>query len=135
MISRSAQVVLGLLLSGCTVNTYHTTKFEPRLRTETTITRDVFLGVAGIEEKQTVKVPEPAVTGNAHIRPECGVYQPLPVPEPVRIDFKQLDAAPTAKDINEIALSNIKALNEQLTTYSKNQKKHYADYVKRCVVK
>ncbi|BAW19322.1 hypothetical protein [Ralstonia phage RP31] len=132
-----SQVLFGVLLSGCTVNTYHSSTYEPRFATRTTITRDVFLGVAGVEEKKEVKLATApsAPEGNAHIRPECRVYVPLPVPEPKRIDLKELEAAPTAQEINAIALRNVQALHQQLKEYADMQKKHYADYVRRCVIK
>lgn len=142
MIRTSLKLMVGVLLSGCTVNTYHQTSYDPTFKTETTITQDIFLGgVAGTQETKEVTTPLPppevktVVLGNIHIRKECAVYVPLPVPEPKRIDIKELDAAPTAQVINAIALANVKALHQQLKEYGEAQRKHYADYVKRCVVK
>ncbi len=75
------------------------------------------------------------ITGNLRIKAECEVYEPLPVPRPARIDLEELQAAKTSKEVNAIALQNVKELHQQLTLYAQRSKAHYAEYVKRCVVK
>jgi hypothetical protein len=93
-------------------------------------------------EKQAVVAPVVAaiapvvtVTGNTRIRPECGPYVPLTMPEPARIDFNKLEAAHSSVEINALILENVKAMRKQMISFAAQQQKHYATYVSRCVVK
>lgn len=79
-------------------------------------------------------LPAPQLPNKARIRPECGPYIPLPVPEPVRIDFEELAAAKTSQEINAIALKNVKDLHAQFKDFFARREKNYNDYVKRCVI-
>lgn len=133
MIRILLKIAIGLLLSGCTVNNFHAGSFSPTSvflnSTETTT-------IASNQPAQ--KVVETATQHGltqARIRPECGPYVPLPIPRPKQIDFKELDAATTGKEINAIALQNVKDLHQQINIYAARQQKHYGEYLARCVVK
>jgi hypothetical protein len=137
MIRISLRLLTGLLLSGCTFNNFQTGSFSTDFRSTHTDTRVVDVTVVEVPVKES-SPPEVAikhVTGNTRIRAECSVYKPLVVPEPVKIDFKELEAATTGKEINSITLKNIKDLRAQLINYRSEQHVHYTEYVKRCVVK
>lgn len=126
--------VLGTLLTGCTVSNLHMTSVElPPVAEIVLAERDQTRKAEIIVEKAVTSILPPS--GNYSIRPECGVYVPLPVPNPIRIDFKELDAAATSKEINAIALRNVKELHQQLKNYASAQLRHYGDYKQRCVLK
>jgi hypothetical protein len=147
MIRMSLKLAVGILLTGCTINTYRTTHYDPKFRTETTVTQNVLLGSIATEEKSEVKQPMPnpaseptvvrplVVTGNSHLRPSCKPYEPPAVPDPIKIDFADLEKASSAQEINEVALANVKALHQQIMAIQVQQKKSYDEYVKRCVIR
>lgn len=138
MIRVSLKLMVGMLLTGCTVNTYHSTSYDPQFRKETTVTQNILLGSIATEDKIEVKEPAPPtrnVVGNTRIKPECGVYRPPTVPDPIKVDFSDLDKAQSAAEINEVALANVKALHQQIRAIQAQQQKSYEDYVKRCVVR
>jgi hypothetical protein len=134
MIRTFCKLVLGLTLTGCTVNNIHNDNYSVAYKIshhEVTI-----MG----KEKPTQEalppaVVSPVVTGNIHIRSECGPYVPLPVPEPVKIDMTKLQQAESSQVINKIILDNVKDLRNQMISFSLRQQRHYADYVRRCVVR
>ena len=137
MIRLSLHLITGLVLCGCTVNNYHstmTTSYDQRtsaeLFTAVDTSRDRNEPLAPLEPEGT----KPAA-GNLKIRPGCEIYVPLPVPKPVKIDFKELESAESGKEINAIALRNVRELHQQLNAYAAKQQKHYTDYVQRCAVK
>lgn len=130
MIRALLHLAVGLLLSGCTVNNFHSDIFSPS---------SFFVSLSEITtntqgQKQSEVQTQTAVV-QARIRPECGPYVPLPVPRPKQIDFKELDAATSGKEINAIALQNVKDLHQQINSHAARQQKHYSEYVSRCVVK
>jgi hypothetical protein len=136
MIRTFCKLVIGLTLTGCTVNNFHPDSFSVAYKISHRENTFVEL------EKQVVPVPvAPAVvpvvtvTGNTHIRPECGPYVPLVMPEPARIDFTKLEAAHSSVEINALILENVKAMRKQMISFASQQQKHYATYVQRCVVK
>lgn len=137
MIRLSLHILTGLVLCGCTVNNYHstmTTSYDQRSTTELLASVDTFRERSEpsfIAEAEGVKV----VPGNLKIKLGCEIYVPLPVPKPVKIDFKELESAESGKEINAIALRNVRELHQQLNSYAARQQKHYSDYVQRCVVK
>ncbi len=137
MIRLSLHILTGLVLCGCTVNNYHstmTTSYDQRNTTELLASVDTFRERSEpslIAEAEGVKV----APGNLKIKPGCEIYVPLPVPKPVKIDFKELESAESGKEINAIALRNVRELHQQLNSYAARQQKHYSDYVQRCVVK
>ena len=137
MIRLSLQLLTGLVLCGCTVNNYHstmTTSYDQRSTTELLASVDTFRErsePSHTTEAEGVKV----VPGNLKIKPGCEIYVPLPVPKPVKIDFKELESAESGKEINAITLRNVRELHQQLNSYAARQQKHYSDYVQRCVVK
>lgn len=147
MIRVTLKLAVGILLTGCTVNTYRSTHYDPQFRTETTVTQNVLLGSIATEEKTEEKqaLPNPAsaptvvrplvVTGNSHLRPSCRPYEPPAIPDPVKVDFSDLEKATSAQEINEVALGNVKALHQQILAIQAQQKKAYDDYVRRCVVR
>lgn len=130
----SAKVLLGFFLTGCTVNNLKLTSVDYKSIPEIVVietTRPVELEARNVDPK-----PEKGtVVSEAKIRPECELYVPLPVPQPKRINFKELDAATTSKEINGIALKNVKELHQQLLHHGEAQRRHYDDYKKRCVLK
>lgn len=131
----SFKMFIGLLLSGCTVNNIH---FDSLGAERVTTIRETTV-VIDKERKHAASapavIPTPVVTGNIHIRPECGPYIPLPMPEPVKIDLTKLQAAASSQEINAIVLQNVKDLRQQMQSYAVQQQKHYAEYVHRCVVR
>ncbi len=131
------KMTLGVLLSGCTFSSTQLTTLELHPAPEIELIEKVQSHKADqLVEKAATAIPLPAInTVNAAIRPECGIYIPLQVPSPVRIDFKELEAATTGKEINGIALRNVKELHQQMKNYAIAQQKHYSDYKKRCVLK
>jgi hypothetical protein len=136
MIRTFCKLVLGLTLTGCVVNNVHHTSYSAAYKFDHRETTVVEL------EREPVAVPVPAVAaphptvvGNTHIRPECGPYVPLSVPEPVKVDLTKLQAAASSQEINAIVLQNVKDLRQQMQTYAANSQKHYAEYVHRCVVR
>jgi hypothetical protein len=161
MMKSSFNLVLGLALSGCTVNNYHDGSFAEHHRATTEISivqRDsskitfivdqdespVADNLGKAVDEQSLPMPEAAVSdipipppiiGNMRLKPECTLYVPLAVPKPVQIDFKELEAATTSKEINAIALRNVRQLHLQIKEFSVRQQRHYADYVARCAVK
>lgn len=133
MIRTSFKTFIALLLSGCTVNNIHIDSLGlDRVSTirETTVVID-----KQREQVAPAVVPAPVIHGNTHIRPECGPYVPLPVPEPVKIDLTKLQAAASGQEINAIVLQNVKDLRQQMQSYAGRSQKHYAEYVHRCVVR
>lgn len=135
MIRLSLQFMTGLVLCGCTVNNFHSTVTSYDQRST-----ELFATVETVQERNESSVQVEAeevkvVTGNMKIRPGCEIYVPLPVPKPVKIDFKELEAAETSKEINAIALRNVKELHQQLNAHAARQQKHYSDYMRRCAIK
>ena len=138
MIRLSLQIMTGLVLCGCTVNNYHntmtTTSYDQRSATELFASVDTFR-----ERSETSPATEAegtkVVPGNLRIKPGCEIYVPLPVPKPVKIDFKELESAESGKEINAIALRNVRELHQQLNSYAARQQKHYSEYIQRCAVK
>lgn len=137
MKSISIRLVLGLALTGCTVNNLRVTSIDFKSVPEVVVVDTKKQMDAGAVNVTPAPAPKPieTVVGNIHIRPECDVYKPLPVPSPIRIDFKELEAATTSKEINGIALRNVKELHQQLLKYAEAQGRHFEDYKKRCVLK
>lgn len=125
------QIIAGVLLSGCTVNNFHDTAVSAGDRNY--VEQDKHKGIPSILE--TEMPPTEITLGNFQIRAECKIYVPLPVPKPVRVDFKELEAAQTSKEINAIALRNVKELHLQINNYAAKQQKHYNEYVRRCAVR
>lgn len=144
MIRISIQLAVGIALAaGCTITTYQT-NYTPQYHAEVGVEvakHNVLLGTVPEIPKDAIAPPAAqsamnnTIIGNTRLRPGCKIYVPLPVPEPVRVDFSQLAAAKDAKEINAVALNNVRQLHQQLTDYAEQQKTHYANYVKRCVVK
>lgn len=134
MIRTSFQVLVGVLLVGCTFNTYTTTSYDAHPGKAQVRRAASAPAVETKENKQASKTPV-VVNGNKRIRPGCIEFVPLPVPEPVKVDLKELEAAQSPQEINVIALRNVKALHRQMTNYAAEQKKYYDDYVKRCVIR
>jgi hypothetical protein len=125
---------IGMFLCGCTVNNFHSTtltSIDSHSAPEVAVTTYEFHDSAEAE----LQIPIPATPRNLKISPECGPYVPLPVPKPVKVDFKELEAAGSGKEINAIALRNVRELHQQLYGYASRQNKHYGEYVKRCVIK
>lgn len=136
MIRLTFKLAMGILLTGCTVNNYHSGSLNTDYifaNSETTIV-DTVLPKEEIKSNNTPHTLN-TVQGNKHIRAECEVYVPLKVPEPIKIDFKELEKATTSQAINGVILNNIKDIRSQMMSFSIRQEKHYAEYVKRCVVK
>lgn len=135
MIRTFCKVVIGLTLTGCMVNNIHNDNYSVAYKISH---REVT--VVQAEKQPTMAstpavVASPVVVGNTHIRPECGPYVPLTVPEPVKVDMTKLQQATTSQEINKIILDNVKDLRAQMISFSLRQQRHYADYVRRCVVR
>ena len=130
MISKLLQIVTGLLLSGCAVNNFSSTAL-----TNVGTNNATELVTSAYVLHEQIEAPLQSMMGNLRINPECNVYVPLTVPKPVQINFKELESAESGKEINAIALRNVKELHQQLYSYAAKQKVHYGEYVKRCVVK
>lgn len=133
MIRLTLQILTGLVLCSCTVNNFHstvTTSFDQR-------STELYSTVETVREhgESSVKQNTTTIEGNPKIKPECEIYVPLPVPKPARIDFKELAAAETSKEINAIALRNVKELHLQINEYAVKQQRHYDEYLKRCITK
>lgn len=135
MISLPFKIAVGVLLTGCTVNNMHLSSIvDLHPPAEIILAEKVQTHRAETIAQNAIN-PILPVAGNTHIRPDCDVYVPLPVPKPTRIDFRELAAAATTAEINAIALRNLKALHVQMNGYAADQQKHYANYKKRCVIK
>lgn len=133
MIRISARFLVGIMLSGCTFNNFQSGSFSTDY---TFVQRETMVVDIPLKEEVSPIQPPAAITPtHPHIRFECGVYVPLTVPVPVKIDLKELEAATTSREINAITLRNIKEMRQQMLDYKDRQQKHYAEYVKRCVVR
>jgi hypothetical protein len=135
MIRIFCKLVLGLTLTGCTVNNIHNDSYSVAYKISHRETTVVEVKEQPAVAQTPVEVVPSVITGNTRIRPECGVYVPLPIPQPVRIDFKKLEQAETTKEINGVILDNVRDLNKQMIDYGLRQRKHHEEYVRRCVVK
>jgi hypothetical protein len=129
MIRKLLQFVTAMLLSGCTVNNFDSTSLTI-IRNDSAIEHTASTHDSVEPSETTIQTDKK----NLRIRPECAPYVPLPVPKPARIDFKELESAETGKEINAIALRNVKELHQQLFKYAVKQQKHYNEYTKRCIV-
>jgi hypothetical protein len=139
MIRRSLQLIAGLLLCGCTVNNFSSTttsSISNRLTAElVTSTYDFHESDESLIQPTDPGEPAQTALRTSRINSDCMLYVPLPVPKPVKINFKELESAESGKEINAIALRNVRELHQQLNGYAAKQKIHYSEYVKRCVVK
>lgn len=148
MIRLTLQILTGLVLCGCTVNNFHstvTTSFDQhstefftseesfKEQRETSTSTSASTNTSGVNA--STDTAEITADKNIRVKPDCGIYVPLPVPKPIKIDFKELETAKTSKEINAIALRNVKELHLQLNAYSVRQHKHYNDYLQRCASK
>lgn len=121
------------MLSGCTFNNFQSGSFATDY---TLVHRETMVVDIPVQEEMAPDQPSALVTtSHPHIRFECGVYVPLTTPTPVKIDLKELEAAASSKEINAITLRNIREMRQQMLDYKDRQQKHYAEYVRRCVVK
>jgi hypothetical protein len=133
MIRNSARFLVGVMLTGCTFNNFQSGSFTTDytlVHRETTV-----VDIPAREEMVPTQPPALLAPPHPHIRFECGAYVPLTVPAPVKIDLKELEAAASSKEINAITLRNIKEMRQQMLDYKDRQQKHYAEYVRRCVVR
>lgn len=135
MIRMFCKLGLGLALTGCMVNNIHNDNYSVAYKISHRETTIVEVEKQPDPAPASVVTAPPVINGNMHIRPECGVYVPLAVPDPVKIDLAKLQEAPTTQAINAIILANVKDLRQQMISHSLRQQKHYAEYVRRCVVR
>ena len=135
MIRLIAQLTVGVLLSGCTVNAYRNDK----PKTDYNFTKHETIVVTTppkLEELHPLsKEPVQIIHGNKRLRPDCEVYVPLKIPKPPKINLEELANNKTTIGINAIILQNNKAMYTMMLNYGMRQEKHHAEYVKRCVVK
>lgn len=131
-------LIVGLFLSGCTFTAYQPNHYNA----DFTLTKSDTLLItypSDLSSKEviseTIKVVEPVRVDKKTPHLECSVYVPIKFPVLIKIDFVQLEKAQTTKEINAILLKNIGDVRKQMIQYDEQQKKHYAEYVKRCVVK
>lgn len=129
MIRTSLKVMVAVALSGCTVNNIHHSSYSEANHLSVANAVSVTEWV-----KEQEKSPAPVVNGNMQIHPNCGAYVPLTPPAPVEIDLNELKQAQTTTEINAIVLRNVKDLNRQMKIFAIKQEKHYAIYVKKCVI-
>ena len=134
MIRLSFKIIGGLLLAGCSVNNMHLASINTVSFSSPEAEQIQKETLSTIPNIAPTLPPPVIVTGNTRIRPGCVEYKPLPVPKPIRIDMKQLEAAETAEEINVIVLSNVKKSHILITQYATQSSKHYADYKRKCVI-
>lgn len=137
MIRTFCKLVVWFALTGCTVNNFQPDSFSAayKISYRENARVEPVHPVPIVTATVVPQVPVVTIIGNAHIRAECAPYSPLVMPEPAKIDFKKLQAAPNSVGINAVILENVKELRQQMISYGEQQKKHYAAYVGRCVVK
>lgn len=134
MIRLIYKVALGVVLSGCSLTTHR--HAPPNSDYFFNQNETIIINPLPNVEKLDPVVPMPVqiIHGNKHIKPECGLYEPLKIPKPIKIDLNSL-AGKTNLEINAIVLKNNKDMFTTLVDFGIRQEKHYANYLKRCAVK
>lgn len=125
-------VVVGLMLVGCTTNAnitsnYHYGTFD--LDRALKNPKEVIDEVVVIPEPPEEHKPSLAEVNRAK---QCAVYKPLPSPKPVQVDINLIKSLKTAEQVNEVLVLNIATLNEQMRSHAKNQAAHYQAWLKKC---
>lgn len=134
MLKLATQLVLAVVLAGCTTTNNIYTDNSYRLHFESHEDNDVnydldFDDAPDDGERFAVDVIQVEKQAGAL---GCVYYTPLDTPKPIKIDIERIKKMQSASDVNAELLKNISDLNNQMASHSKALKIHHQSWVKRC---